>query len=151
MTALYAAPDQRAALAQLGALAAPGAELRLLEHADPQGRFAAASSGRSGYAWWRPLDPHRLHELLAGTGWSLVERRDLGLELERWYVELCARIAAKREAITDKVGAVWFAFARAEYAGILEMVQAGELGGVFVRARAAERDAPPPPTPEAAL
>ena len=145
MTALYAVPDQRAALTQLGALAAPGAELRLFEYADPEGRFAAASSGRSGYAWWRPLDPRRLHELLAGTGWSLAESRDLGLEFERWYVELCARIAAQREAITDEFGAAWFEFARAVYAGILEMVRAGELGGVFVRARAAERDAPPPP------
>ena len=143
-------PDQRAALAQLGALAAPDAELRLLEYADPLGRFAAATSGRSSYAWWRPLDPGRLHELLAGAGWSLAESRDLGLELKRWYVELCARIAATREAITEELGAEWFTFASAEYAGVLEMARAGELGGVFVRARAAERDAPPPPTPETA-
>ena len=146
MTALYAVPDQRAALAQLGALAAPGAELRLLEYADPHGRFAAATSGRSSYAWWRPLDPRRIHELLAGTGWALADSRDLGLEFERWYVDLCARIAARREAIVEEFGAEWFTFARAEYAGVLRMVRAGELGGVFVRARAAEPARPLPPT-----
>ena len=144
MTALYAVPDQRAALAQLGALAAPGAELRLLEYSDPHGRFAAATGSGSGYAWWRPLDPRRLHELLAGTGWSLAESRDLELEFERWYVDLCARITSKREAIAGELGAAWFAFARAEYAGILKMVRAGELGGVFVRARASERVLPFP-------
>ena len=147
MTVLYAVPDQRAALTQLVALAAPGAELRLLEYADPDGRFAAATSGRSSYSWWRPLDPSRLHELLAGTGWALEESRDLRLEFERWYVELRARIAARREAIVELFGAEWFAFASAEYAGVLEMVRAGELGGLFVRARAAERDAGPS-TPE---
>ena len=144
MTVLYAVPDQRAALTQLGALAAPGAELRLLEYADPDGRFAAATGGRSGYAWWRPLDPSRLHELLAGTGWELAESRDLGLEFECWYVELCARIDARREAIVETFDAEWFGFARAEYAGVLDMVRAGELGGIFVRARASGRDAPPP-------
>ena len=40
MTAVYAAPDQAAVFRELGALAAPGAELRLLEYADPSGRFA---------------------------------------------------------------------------------------------------------------
>ena len=146
MTVLYAVPDQRAALQQLGALAAPGAELRLLEYADPPGRGAAATSGRSSYAWWRPLEPGRLHELLSGTGWALAESRDLGAQFERWYVELCTRIAARREAIVERFGAEWLAFASAEYAGILEMVRAGELGGIFVRARATERVPLPPAT-----
>ena len=151
MTALYAVPNQRAALTQLGALAAPGAELRLLEYSDPHGRFAAATGSGSGYAWWRPLDPRRLHELLAGTGWSLAESRDLELEFERWYVDLCARIAASRQEIVEMFGAEWFELASAEYAGILRMVRAGELGGIFVWARAAERDASSPPTPETVL
>jgi SAM-dependent methyltransferase len=150
MTVLYAVPDQGAALTQLGALAAPCADLRLLEYADPHGRFAAATSGRSSYAWWRPLDPRRLRELLADAGWWLAESRDLGLEFERWYAHLCARFHAKRETIIAELGPDWFEFASAEYAGILRMVQAGELGGVFVRARRAERSAPPPPTAETA-
>ncbi|MEI6503608.1 MAG: methyltransferase domain-containing protein, partial [Armatimonadota bacterium] len=45
MTALYAVPDQPAAFAQLRELAAPGAELRLLEYSDPHGSFAAAVRG----------------------------------------------------------------------------------------------------------
>ena len=51
----------------------------------------------------------------------------------------------KRLLALEMFGAEWFEFASTEYAGILEMVQAGELGGVFVRARAAAGDAPPPP------
>ena len=137
MTAVYAAPDQATVFGELGALAAPGAELRLLEYADPDGLFASAAAGRPSWDWWHPLVPRDLPELLTTAGWSRVEVRDLTPEFVHWYERLCRRIAEKHREITREFGREWYAFAAREYAGILEMVRAGELGGVLVRARAA--------------
>ena len=136
MTALYAVPDQPPAFAQLRALAAPGAELRLLEYSDPHGRFAAATRGHPSWEWWRPLEPGTLCGTLAAAGWSLVELRDLGPEFRRWYEHLCRRIAAKQESIEREFGTDWYAFVATEYGGILDNVRSGALGGVLVRGAA---------------
>ncbi len=135
MTAIYAAPDQDAAFRELGLLAAAGAELRLLEYADPQGRFAAATGGSPTWTWWRPLAPLRLPEVLAAAGWSSVSVRDLHPEFVRWYAHLCQRIADMRGQIRREFGDDWYAFVAAEYAGILQLVREHALGGVLVRAR----------------
>jgi SAM-dependent methyltransferase len=135
MTAVYAAPDQAAVFRELGALAAPGAELRLLDYADPDGRFAAATAGNPSWGWWHPLRPRELPEVLAAAGWSSVEVRDLHPEFVRWYQDLCGRIARKRDDITHEFGRDWYEFVAKEYAGVLDMVRAGVLGGVLVRAR----------------
>jgi SAM-dependent methyltransferase len=134
MTALYAAPDQTAVFRELGALAAPGAELRLLEYADPHGRFAGETGGDLSRGWWRPLRPRRLPALLVSAGWTAVEVRDLHPEFVYWYRELCGRIAAKRDEISRAFGDEWYAFVAREYATILEMVRSGVLGGVLARA-----------------
>ena len=136
MTAIYAAPDQAAVFRELGALSAPGAELRLLEYADPHGRFAAASDGDPSRGWWHPLRPRELPELLAVAGWTGFETRDLQPEFVRWYRQLCERIVARRGAIVAEFGRDWYDFAAREYAGILELVCSGVLGGVLVSARA---------------
>jgi SAM-dependent methyltransferase len=135
MTAVYAAPDQAAVFRELGEVAAPGAELRLLEYADPHGRFAAATAGDPSRCWWRPLAPRDLPEVLATAGWASVEVRDLHPEFVRWYRDLCGRIVAKRRQITREFGRDWYEFAAKDYAGILEMIRTGVLGGVLVRAR----------------
>jgi len=135
-TAIYAVPDQDATFRELGTLAAPGAELRLLEYADPQGRFVAATKGSAGWSGWRPLRPRDLPRLLMAAGWSNVEVRDLHPEFVLWYRGLCARIVAKRPDIIARFGRDWYEFVSAEYAGILDLVQAGHLGGLLVRARA---------------
>jgi len=134
MTALHAAPDQPAVFAQLGALAAPGAELRLLEYSDPHGRFAAATRGHPSWMRWRPLVPSALSGTLAAAGRSLVELQDLGPELTRWYEDLCLRIVAKQELIEREFGADWYESVAAEYNGILGSVRRGDLGGVVVHA-----------------
>lgn len=135
MTAMYAVPDQAAAFRELGALAAPGAELRALEYADPHGHFAAANDGDPSRGWWRPLRPRELSDLLASAGWSHVEVRDLQPEFVLWYRRLDARIAAMRGAISREFGRDWYAFVAREYAEILSQVRRGRLGGVLVRAR----------------
>ena len=135
MTAIYAAPDQTAVFRELGAIAAPGAELRVLEYADPHGRFAAATAGDPSLGWWHPLDPLELPGELAAAGWTTVEIRDLHPEFIHWYRRLCLHIATKRQEITDAFGRAWYEFVMKEYAGILEQVRAGVLGGVLVRAR----------------
>lgn len=135
MTAVYAAPDQAAVFRELGALAAPGAELRLLEYADPNGLFAAAADGSPSRGWWHPLAPRDMPEILVAAGWTSVSVRDLHPEFVHWYHELCLRIAAKRDEITRGFGHEWYAFVAREYAGILEMIRAGMLGGVLARAR----------------
>lgn len=135
MTAVYAAPDQAAVYRELGALAAPGAELRLLEYADPAGLFARATTGNPSWGWWHPLRPLELPAVLATAGWSRVELRDLQPEFVHWYGDLCARIAAMWHEISSEFGAGWYEYAAKEYAGILEMVRAGILGGLIVRAR----------------
>ncbi|MGE5228532.1 MAG: class I SAM-dependent methyltransferase [Deltaproteobacteria bacterium] len=135
MTAIYAAPDQAAVFRELGAVAAPGAELRLLEYADPGGLFVPAAAGTPSRSWWRPLAPRDLPQVLATAGWTSVAVRDLHPEFVRWYQDLCLRIAAKRHEITQAFGDQWYEFVAREYAGILEMVRAGVLGGVLARAR----------------
>ncbi len=136
MTAVYAAPDQAAVFRQLGALAAAGAELRLLEYADPHGRFAGATSGDSSWGWWRPLAPRVIPDMLAAAGWSSIAVRDLHPEFVLWYRSLCTRIAARRREIVSAFGGEWFDFVTREYAGILDLVREGVLGGLVVRARA---------------
>ena len=136
MTALYAAPDQTAVLRELAALAAPGAELRLLEYADPRGSFADETADDPSRRWWRPLRPREVPELLEEAGWTGVEIRDLQPEFVRWYRQLCGRIAVRRSTITAEFGRDWYEFVAKEYAGVLELVRAGALGGVLVRARA---------------
>ena len=135
MTAIYAAHDQAAVFRELAALAAPGAELRLLEYADPRGLFAAATDGDPSWGWWHPLCPRELPELLTSSGWTAVEARDLHPEFVHWYRRLCARIAEKRREITREFGREWHEFVTREYEGILDMVSAGVLGGVLVQAR----------------
>jgi SAM-dependent methyltransferase len=137
MTAIYAVPDQAAAFRELGALAAPDAELRLLEYADPEGRFARATSGSSTWGWWRPLVPRDLPEVLTSAGWASVSVRDLHPEFVLWYSGLCDRIAAKRTVIEREFGRDWYDFVAGQYAGILGLVRTRALGGVLVGARAA--------------
>jgi SAM-dependent methyltransferase len=135
MTAIYAAADHTAVFAELGALAAPDGELRLLEYADPEGRFAAATCGTPSLSWWRPLAPRGLPDLLAATGWSDVSVRDLHPELVHWYADLCAHITARRDDILCRFGRDWYEFVVDEYTRILELVRWRVLGGVLVRAR----------------
>ena len=136
MTAVYAAPDQAAVFRELGALAAPEAELRLLEYADPNGLFAATAAGSPSRGWWHPLRPHTLPKSLASAGWTAVEMRDLRPEFILWYWRLCERIASRRRQIVHEFGEEWYEFVALEYAGILEMVRACVLGGILVRATA---------------
>jgi SAM-dependent methyltransferase len=135
MTAIYAAPDQAAVFRELGALSAPGARLCLLEYADPKGLFALATATSPSRGWWNPLKPLELPDLLTAAGWTDVRVRDLHPEFVHWYRQLCDRIDARRDDVTREFGRDWYAFAAAEYAGILELVRTGVLGGVLVRAR----------------
>jgi SAM-dependent methyltransferase len=134
MTAIYAAPNQDSVFRELGALATPGAELRLLEYADPHGRFAAAAAGRSTVDWWRPLAPRDLPRVLSAAGWTSVSTRDLHPEFVFWYADLCTRIAVRRDDIVRGFGRDWYDFVAGEYTAILDLVRRGALGGVLVRA-----------------
>ena len=135
MTVLHAVSGQGAALAELAALAAPGAELRLFEYSDPQGRFAVAAAARGRFADWRPLDPRRLPALLAAAGWRPLGLRDLSAEFGRWYDDLLARLAARGEALAAAFGRDLVGLAAAEYAAIRDLVREGALGGLLARAR----------------
>ena len=134
MTAVYAALDQTAVFRELGALAAPGSELRLLEYADPGGLFAAATAGDPSRDWWRPLKSSELPELLTAAGWTAIQVRDLHPEFVRWYRDLSAGIAARRQQISREFGREWYEFVAHQYADILEMVRDRVLGGVLVKA-----------------
>jgi len=136
MTAIYAVPAQATAFGELGALAAPGAELRLLEYADPEGRFSETTSGNPSWDWWRPLAPRDLPELLTAAGWASLRVRDLHQEFVNWYGDLCSRIDGKRDEIVRDFGQGWYDFVAREYAGILGLVQERALGGVLVTASA---------------
>jgi SAM-dependent methyltransferase len=136
MTAIYAAPDQAAVFRELGTLAAPGAQLRLLEYADPEGRFAHSTAGSATWGWWHPLAPRELPGILAAAGWTSVHCRDLHPEFVHWYRDLCARIHANRAEIVRDFGEDWYDFVAGEYAGILALVREHALGGVLVTARA---------------
>jgi hypothetical protein len=124
---------------EFGALAAPSAELRLLEYADPEGRFAEATGGSATWGWWHPLVPRDLPEVLSSAGWTPVSVRDLHPEFVHWYQDLCDRIAGKRAVIEREFGRDWYEFVAREYAGILALVRERVLGGVLVHARAGVR------------
>jgi SAM-dependent methyltransferase len=134
MTAVYAVPDQATVFRELAAAAAPGAELRMLEYADPNRLFSAATAGNLSWGWWHPLVPLDLPDLLSSAGWSSIEVHDLTPEFIHWYGRLCARIAAKGREIEQEFGPEWHEFVVREYADILDMVRSGVLGGVLVRA-----------------
>ena len=136
MTAAYAAADHAVVLKELAGLAAPGAELRLLEYADPRGLFASATARDPSWGWWHPLIPRDLPDLLSASGWSTVGIRDLTPEFILWYRRLCELIATRRRQIVEEFGPDWYEFVVREYAGILDMVRAGVLGGILVRAAA---------------
>ena len=136
MTAVYAVPDQATVFRELAALAAPGAELRMLEYADPTGLFSTATAGNPSWGWWRPLIPRDLPDLLSSAGWSGIEVQDLTPEFIRWYRRLCERIAARHQEIAIEFGTDWYEFVVREYTGVLDMVSAGVLGGILVRATA---------------
>ena len=137
MTAIYAAPDQAAVFAELGALAAPGAELRLLEYADPEGRFAEATSGNPSWGWWRPLAPRDLPELLTAAGWTARARSATSTRSSCTGTETSATASTeKRDEIVRDFGRDWYDFVASEYAGILGLVQERALGGVLVTAGA---------------
>jgi SAM-dependent methyltransferase len=140
MTAFYAVPDKAAAFSQLAALAAPAGELRLLEYADPDGRFSEAPSSRTSFDWWQPLRPAELPALLVAAGWRLNELRDLTPQFVRWYDDLCRRIDDRREAIVEGFGSEWYDFVAAEYAALLSLVREGSLGGLLARASRAVED-----------
>jgi SAM-dependent methyltransferase len=135
MTALYAVPDTAAVFAELGALAAPAAELRLLEYADPEGGYAEATSGSASLGWWRPLVPRDLPEVLTASGWTTQSIRDLHPEFVYWYRDLCRRIAVRRHQIVREFGREWYDFVARDYGRILELVRSRALGGVLVRAQ----------------
>jgi SAM-dependent methyltransferase len=137
MTAIYAVPDQETMFGELGGLSTPGAELRILEYADPEGYFSAATRGMPTLAWWRPLAPRRLPRVLATAGWTRTTVRDLHPEFVRWYDDLCERIVAKRDEILRLFGRDWYDFVSSEYSGIRGLVRRHALGGVLVRARRA--------------
>jgi SAM-dependent methyltransferase len=139
MTAIYAVPDQAAMFGELGAMAAPGAELRLLEYSDPEGRFEDAASDTPTLSWWHPLVPRDLPEVLSAAGWISVAVRDLHPEFVQWYRDLFDRIAARRPMIEQEFGRDWYDFVASEYAGILALVRTRALGGVLVHAVAAQR------------
>ncbi len=137
MTALYAAPDQAAVFRELGALAPPGAELRLLEYADPEDSFAAATGEDPLWRGWHPLSPRALPDLLASAGWKTLLVRDLHQEFVLWYERLCALIAARRDSVVREFGGEWQTLVAREYAGILDAVHEHVLGGVLVLAQRA--------------
>ena len=135
MTAIYAVGDQAAAFRELAMLAAPDAELRLLEYSAPEDDRAGAFRGGLGRGRWRPLRPRELPTTLDASGWTSVRIYDLRPEFVLWYRRLSERIAARRAAIVRDFGAEWHAFVADEYAGMLEAIRAGGLGGILVRAR----------------
>ena len=146
MTAIYAAPDQAAVFRELGALAAPGAELRLLEYADPEGRFAEATSGDPTWGWWHPLVPRDLPELLTSAGWTSVAVRDLHPEFVHWYQRPVR--PHRREATRDRArssAATGTSSSRASTPASSRWSARGVLGGVLVRARAADGASPSAP------
>ena len=137
MTAVYAAPDQSAVFRELGSLAAPGAELRLLEYSNPEGDFARVTSGDASLSWWNPLVPRTLPQVLTSAGWTCVAVRDLHPEFVHWYGGLRDRIEARREDIIRGFGHDWYDFVARDYARIHKLVRSHALGGVLAHARCA--------------
>jgi hypothetical protein len=121
---------------ELVALSLPNAELRMLESADPECRFAEAPSGNLSWGCRCPLLPRDLPELLAAAGWTCLRVRDLHQEFVHWYGDLCSRIDHRRDEIVSDFGRGWYDFVASEYAGILGLVRERALGGVLVTAGA---------------
>jgi SAM-dependent methyltransferase len=136
MTSFYAFADQPTALAQMRALAKPGASLRILDYADPKGGFARDPRVKARFASWKPIRATELERLLATAGWQQESAKDLAGEFKRWYESLCRRIEAKRQRILIEFGAEWLKTAEETYKGILQLVEDGTVGGLLVKAKA---------------
>jgi len=135
-TSFYAFEDQSTALRRMRAVAKPSAELRMLDYALWRGGRGELPK-RERATSWKPLQPAVFADLAAAEGWEVTRLDDISNRFVGWYRDLVGRIQAKDAEIQARYGDDWFEFVVAFYTGLLETMEAGELGGALVIARAA--------------
>lgn len=133
--ALYAFPDQVAALREAHTLGAPGAELRIFEYtAASEAPAVKAFCERYGRGRWRPVMIDRSEDMLTSAGWKLDSVTDVTTQYESWYSELVRKIESKQEAIVSEHGARWFDYALRRYQELLDVIKDGTIGGAIFKA-----------------
>jgi SAM-dependent methyltransferase len=135
-TSFYAFEDQSNALRQMRAVAKPSAELRMMDYALWHGGRGELPKRETNMSW-TPLRPAGFAEMAAAAGWEVRRLDDISEHFVGWYRDLVGRIRGKEAGIRADYGEDWFRFVVAFYSGMLETIEAGEIGGALVIARAA--------------
>ncbi|WKZ57299.1 MAG: methyltransferase domain-containing protein [Bdellovibrionota bacterium] len=133
--ALYTMPDQRKVLTQCAAVCPAGGELRIFDYfirsTDDRARIFAETYEGSR---WQPLAIDQVQALFAGTGWQIVEMRDISTDYARWYKALVAGIESCKDQILAMAGQQWFEHALTKYRGYAKAAEDGVVGGLVLRA-----------------
>jgi trans-aconitate methyltransferase len=136
MTAFYAFPDQEAALRSFRQMVGPGAWLAVMDYAD-LGRFESSALAKTEEAWWwQPLQADQIRSQLEVTGWECDTFESWDRHFEGWYEGFMARVEAKQAEVEELAGAGMYQELHRFYGLLLKSIQAGDIGGLFLRARA---------------
>jgi trans-aconitate methyltransferase len=136
LTAFYAFPDQDRALRALRETAEPGAWLAIMDYSD-HGGYAASELARTDEAgWWKPVRPERIRGQLAASGWACEAEEDWSGRFEQWYAAFATRMELKRAEVETLAGPGAYAELHRFYTLLWRSVRQGDIGGIFIRARA---------------
>lgn len=135
--AVYAFPDQAAALRALRAASRNGGKLAIFDYVDPGGFRESEFYQKPETHLWRPLIPDNAPALLKGSGWELTEYRDIQADYRRWYASLVEKFDHRREELLKEFPSELVEYASGYYRLLLDAVERGQLSGAIIHATAA--------------
>ncbi|SDU18514.1 bifunctional 2-polyprenyl-6-hydroxyphenol methylase/3-demethylubiquinol 3-O-methyltransferase UbiG [Stappia sp. ES.058] len=135
----HALPDQRAGLAALAKLAASSGQIVVFDYVDLGGYWRSPVMENDISFLGTPFVWSDIDRLYSDGGWSIRSARRIDEEYERWYADLVVQIDEKRSQIEDVCGPGWYDHARGLYAGTLETIRNGMVGGVVIHAEREDR------------
>ena len=130
---LYAFTEQSKSLSVISNIAETKADLLIFEYLDLTGNFKELTEPKVSY--WTPIKTDILKENLSKLGWKEITFKDISLDYERWYKELCSKIKNLESMITERYGKEWFAFVYDFYLYVVTIIEQKILGGVIVHAK----------------
>lgn len=135
--AVYAFPDQAAALRSLRRAGKAHGRLAIFDYID-RGTFREGEFFQKPETHlWQPLVPDKLPGLLENAGWRLTEYREINEDYRRWYAGLVERFDRQREELLREFSEELVNYASDYYRLMFSAVERGELGGAIVYASAA--------------
>lgn len=130
LNAFFLFGDQPAALAEMRALARPGARLAIFDYIERESRTDGGADLRSS------LNEAAMGPMLGDSGWKLQRTDSYDAHYLRWYDDLVARISSRREAVIEASSQGFFEYVLGRYSETRDDVKAGRLGGATFYAEA---------------